>query len=92
MDVFVRHNFNPYHCEIIDCTYLFVIFRQSRAPKAMQLRKKRDASLDEFNNQYQPNKDTKIIIHGWRSSSESDTVKNIKDSYLNKFDINVIGQ
>lgn len=58
----------------------------------MQLRKKRDTSLDEFNQLYKPNKETKIIIHGWRSSTNSDTVQNIKDSYLQKYDINVIGE
>lgn len=58
----------------------------------MQLRKKRDTSLDEFNKLYKPNKETKIIIHGWRSSTTSDTVQNIKDSYLQKYDINVIGE
>lgn len=58
----------------------------------MQLRKKRDTPMDDFNKQYDPAKCTKIIIHGWRSSSESDTVRNIKDSYLHNYDVNVIGE
>ncbi|KAG4068150.1 hypothetical protein HA402_001575 [Bradysia odoriphaga] len=56
----------------------------------MQLRKKRDVSMDEFNKNYDPNKETKIIIHGWRSNTNSDTVQNIKDAYLQKYDVNVI--
>ncbi|KAJ6626577.1 Pancreatic triacylglycerol lipase, partial [Pseudolycoriella hygida] len=56
----------------------------------MKLRKKRDTSMDEFNNQYNPSKETKILIHGWRSSTNSDTVQHIKDAYLQKFDYNVI--
>lgn len=66
--------------------------RQVRQPKVMQLRKKRDASIDEFNMHYKPDKETKIIIHGWRSSTNSDTVQNIKDNYLKKYDVNVIGE
>lgn len=58
----------------------------------MQLRKKRDTSMEDFNKLYDPDKETKIIIHGWRSSTNSDTVQNIKDSYLQKFDVNVIGE
>ncbi|KAL0266518.1 UNVERIFIED_CONTAM: hypothetical protein PYX00_009030 [Menopon gallinae] len=39
---------------------------------------------------FDPSKPTKIVIHGWRSSGNSDTVVNIRNAYLNRSDVNVI--
>lgn len=57
----------------------------------MQLRPKRD-DVDDFNANFRPDAETKIIIHGWRSSTSSDTVQNIKDAYLYSMDCNIIGK
>lgn len=57
----------------------------------MQLRKKR-SSLDDFNDFYRPNVPTYIVVHGWKSSTNSDTVQDIKNGLLNTRDCNVIGK
>lgn len=43
-------------------------------------------------NDFRPNGETKIIIHGWQSNSQTDTVQRIKDAYLLTRDCNVIGK
>lgn len=49
-------------------------------------------SLEEFNYYYNPDLPTKILIHGWKSSTQTDTIRNIKNGYLAKNDCNVIGR
>ncbi|XP_068086401.1 phospholipase A1 2 [Anabrus simplex] len=39
---------------------------------------------------FDPSKETKFLVHGWMSSTTSDTIKNMKDAYLNKSDVNVV--
>lgn len=35
---------------------------------------------------FNPRKKTKFVIHGWKSSAESETVQNLKNcKYINKF-------
>lgn len=56
----------------------------------MQLRRRR--SLEEFNGAFDPELKTFIIVHGWKSGTDSDTVQNIKDNLLRMQDCNVIGK
>ncbi|GAB0095878.1 inactive pancreatic lipase-related protein 1 [Sergentomyia squamirostris] len=46
----------------------------------------RDASEDPFD----PELETKFLIHGWKSSKSTDTIQNIKNNYLKADDMNVI--
>lgn len=64
--------------------------RNQRQPKRTQLRERRD-TLDDFNSAYNAQLPTKILIHGWKSSTKSDTIQNIKNAYLTQSDCNVIG-
>ncbi|XP_059610015.1 lipase member I-like [Phlebotomus argentipes] len=45
-----------------------------------------DIDLGNFNPQLQ----TKLLVHGWRSNEESDTVQNIKNNYLSKRNLNIV--
>lgn len=47
---------------------------------------------EEFYREFQPELDTKIVIHGWLSNTNSNTVQNIKDQYLRFKKYNVIGK
>lgn len=57
----------------------------------MQLRRRRDTDLDEFNSYYNAQAPTRVLIHGWQSSPKSNTIQDIKDAYLKREDCNVIG-
>lgn len=46
---------------------------------------------EEFYREFQPQLDTKIVIHGWLSNTNSNTVQNIKNEYLRYKKYNVIG-
>lgn len=60
-------------------------------PKRMQLRRRRDTDLDEFNSYYNAQAPTRVLIHGWQSSPKSNTIQDIKDAYLKREDCNIIG-
>lgn len=67
--------------------------RSAAAGVRSLLRKRRQAAdIDEFRAYFRPNRQTKIIIHGWMSDTRSDFVQNIKDNYLTSRDCNVIGK
>lgn len=61
-----------------------------RDPKVTQL-KRRKRQLEEFTGTFQPDQPTFIVVHGWKSSTQSDTVQNIKNNYLSTQECNVIG-
>lgn len=46
-------------------------------------------ALDES---YDPKLPTKFVIHGWMNSIKSPVSQNIKNNYLQKEDMNVIGK
>lgn len=48
--------------------------------------------INEFNRLFRPDLETKIIIHGWRGSPQTDTVQNIKNAYLKNGLYNIIGK
>lgn len=56
----------------------------------MQLRR-RKREMEEFNGTFKSELPTYIVVHGWKSSTRSDTVQNIKDNYLATKECNVIG-
>lgn len=62
-----------------------------RSPKVVQL-KRHKRELAEFNGMYNPDVPTFIVVHGWKSSTQSDTVQNIKNGYLMTRECNVIGE
>uniref|UniRef100_A0A1B0CUS8 Lipase domain-containing protein n=2 Tax=Lutzomyia longipalpis TaxID=7200 RepID=A0A1B0CUS8_LUTLO len=39
---------------------------------------------------FNPRLQTKLLVHGWRSNEESDTVQNIKNNYLSRKNLNII--
>ncbi|XP_063241618.1 inactive pancreatic lipase-related protein 1-like [Bacillus rossius redtenbacheri] len=39
---------------------------------------------------FDPRKDLKVVVHGWKSSGDSRTVGGIKDAYLEADDVNVV--
>lgn len=43
-------------------------------------------------NNYDPSKKTKIIIHGWKNTFKSNVGQKLKNSYLEKDDLNVFGK
>lgn len=67
-------------------------YRKSGQPKVMQMNKRKRRSVDEFTEAFDKDLPTYIVVHGWKSSSNSDTVQDIKDNYLKTRDCNVIGE
>lgn len=60
--------------------------------KANGDKKRKKRNVEEFTKAFDTNSPTYVIVHGWKSSSDSDTVQNIKDNYLQMQDVNVIGK
>lgn len=58
----------------------------------MQMDKRKKRSVEEFTEAYDKDLPTYIVVHGWKSSTNSDTVQDIKDNYLKTRDCNVIGK
>lgn len=58
----------------------------------MQMSRRRRRNTEEFTNNFQKDLQTYIVVHGWKSGTDSDTVQNIKDNYLKTRDCNVIGK
>lgn len=58
----------------------------------MQINRRRKREMEEFNGVYNADVPTYIVVHGWKSSTQSDTVQNIKDNYLATKECNVIGR
>ncbi|XP_031632237.1 lipase member H-like [Contarinia nasturtii] len=64
--------------------------QKSGQPKVMQMNKRKRRSVDDFAEAFDKDLPTYVIVHGWKSSSQSDTVQDIKDNYLKTKDCNVI--
>lgn len=45
---------------------------------------------DEFEREFDPNLETKILIHGWLNSKDTDNFQIMKENYLRKQDLNVL--
>lgn len=58
----------------------------------MQMNKRKRRSTEEFTESFDKDLPTYIIVHGWKSGTDSDTVQDIKDNYLKTRDCNVIGK
>lgn len=58
----------------------------------MQMNKRKKRSTDDFTEAFDKNLQTYVIVHGWKSGTDSDTVQDIKDNYLKTRDCNVIGE
>ncbi|XP_055319678.1 pancreatic triacylglycerol lipase-like isoform X2 [Sitodiplosis mosellana] len=56
----------------------------------MQMNRRNRRSVDEFAEAFNKDVPTYIVAHGWKSSTSSDTVQNIKDNYLKTRYCNVI--
>lgn len=58
----------------------------------MQMSKRKKRSVEEFTEAFDKELQTYVVVHGWKSGTDSDTVQNIKDNYLLSRDCNVIGE
>lgn len=58
----------------------------------MQMDKRKRRSVDDFTDAFDKDLQTYVVVHGWKSSSNSDTVQDIKDNYLKTKNCNVIGK
>lgn len=45
---------------------------------------------DDFDREFDPNLETKILIHGWLNSKDTDNFQLMKENYLRKQDLNVL--
>lgn len=68
--------------------------KSSQQPKTMQLsrRRRRRRDTEEFMGSFQKDLPTYIVVHGWKSGTDSDTVQNIKNNFIKTRDCNVIGK
>lgn len=66
--------------------------KSEREPKVLQMSKRRKREAEEFSRNFQKDLPTYVVVHGWKSGTDSDTVQNIKDNYLKTRDCNVIGK
>lgn len=69
----------------------FINFRKTKgSPIAFKF--KNDPSVPlKFPTNYDPQLPTKVVIHGWRNSVSSPVCQQIKDAYLQREDMNVLG-
>lgn len=54
-------------------------------------RAKRD-TWEEMAGKFNPKLDTKILVHGWKSSTQSNSIQSIRGAYMQKGHINVFGK
>ncbi|XP_063697711.1 uncharacterized protein LOC134828659 [Culicoides brevitarsis] len=59
-------------------------------PKVFNMKDDSHKNILENNENFDPAKDTKIVIHGWRNNYTSPVGQMIKNAYLEFFDYNVI--
>lgn len=52
----------------------------------------RSSSMNDFLNHFDPNKETKIIIHGWWANIRESSIWSIVNAYRLTSDFNVIGK
>lgn len=71
---------------------LYTRRHQVVSTRSKRRRKRQKPDLDEFNAYFEPNHQTKILIHGWMSDSQSEFVQSLKNNYLKSRDCNVIGE
>lgn len=45
----------------------------------------------EMAEKFNPKLDTKILVHGWKSSTQSNSIKSIRGAYMQRGHINVFG-
>ncbi|XP_067636725.1 pancreatic triacylglycerol lipase-like [Eurosta solidaginis] len=48
-----------------------------------------DGEWDELLAEFKPELDTKILVHGWKSSARSRSIKAIRDAYMKRGNVNV---
>ncbi|XP_055308491.1 lipase member H-like [Sitodiplosis mosellana] len=65
--------------------------QQSREPKTMKMDRRKRRNVEDFTAAFNKDLPTYVVVHGWKSSTSSDTVQDIKDNYLKTRDCNVIG-
>lgn len=58
-------------------------------PKNKAMRQKRE-TWSQITERFDPSIETKILVHGWKSSSMSNTIQSIKNEYLKKGKHNII--
>lgn len=58
----------------------------------MKVDKRRKRDAEDFTTNFQADLPTYVVVHGWKSGTNSNTVQNIKDNYLKTRDCNVIGK
>ncbi|GAB0095669.1 inactive pancreatic lipase-related protein 1 [Sergentomyia squamirostris] len=74
----------------------FFLYRRKNRNKAHPILfpKERSDNQSAYENldlsPFNPELQTKLLVHGWRSNEESDTVQNIKNNYLSKKNVNII--
>ncbi|XP_055683759.1 phospholipase A1-like [Lutzomyia longipalpis] len=71
----------------------FHLYNRKHSKDGIRIRKTRSlrsARKREASDVFDPNLETKFLIHGWQSSKSTDTIQNIKNNYLKVADMNVI--
>lgn len=82
----------------IDQNVNFIIYTRTnkKAPKRFTIRRKREENheieenIEDIDRLFNPELPTKIYCHGWKSSSEAESLQRIKNNYLDKINCNVI--
>lgn len=54
-------------------------------------RSKRD-TWEEMAGKFNPDLDTKILVHGWKSSTTSDSIQSIRGAYTIRGNLNIFGK
>lgn len=54
-------------------------------------RYKRD-TWEEMAEKFNPKLDTKILVHGWKSSTQSNSIQSIRGAYMQRGHVNVFGK
>lgn len=58
----------------------------------MKMDRRKRRNVEEFTEAFNKDLQTYVVVHGWKSSTASDTVQDIKDNYLKTRECNVIGE
>ncbi|XP_067624561.1 pancreatic triacylglycerol lipase-like [Eurosta solidaginis] len=59
------------------------------ASKAFDGRRRKRETWEELADRFKPDINTKILVHGWKSSSTSNSIQGIRNAYIDRGNVNV---
>lgn len=70
----------------------FELYTQQDFTVTGEQESRQDGAWQDFRTSFQPDLETKVLIHGWESDTQSAFVQSVKNNYLQSRECNIIGK